>query len=1849
MNGTIKHSIKSDHEAIAVIGMAMRLPGGVRSGDDFWKMLAEKRSGLSKYPPNRMNPSGHLDCPTGMEAHFLQDVDIREFDPSVFPMPRKELAQLDPVQRQLLTVTYECMEDAGSMPQDDTNKIGCYVGASYSDWKELHDVDTLQSGSYRMTGTSLFTMANRISYEFDLHGPSTNAMFVPSASAQEALIRRAYDEAGIEDLGQTAMFECHGTGTAVGDVVETEAVGRCFGKDGVIITSVKPNVGHSEPASGITSLIKAILAIERRQVPPNILFETPNPNVPFEQYKLHVPVEVEQWPEGRAERVSVSSYGVGGANAHVIVDSLAQYRCDQAKSHSLAWSLLTPNKSESHGTQLLVLSAASDASLGKLVDSYQAYVKDDKVPLADVSFTLARRRRHKAHRAYAIAEAGELLHVSAGQDSPTPSRILWVFNGQGSQWAGMGAELLDANPVFRELRKTAGFSLVGKAELMATLIVAVQIGLIDVLRSWKITPDMVVGHSSGEIAAAYASGAITAQAAISAAFFRGASCSETEQAGAMAAVGLGPLEVAPYLEAGVVIACKNSQTNVTLSGDAGQVDKVVRKLKQSLPDVLIRRLKVEMAYHSHHMLKCGAKYEEKMFSLFDSVEPAVAFFSSNTGDRLKGEHSLGPAYWRANLENPVEFNAAVRSALGQEGDRVLIIEIGPHHTLRGPLGQIVKDMGRQGDVPWLTGHKIGDQILLPAAASIAMVGEALRQLKGKRAYSLRNVSLSAALTVPAVETVQVVTSLTRELLDVKNPWYSFTISSHDGFAWTRCVSGEARAGIDVMPPNKSHGKASFERVVDEGTWYKSVGNLGYNYDGLFRGLREVKASPVRRSAAATAPSVAGDEGYAIHPVTIDFCLQAMMVAFAQGLLLDYSNLVESLAHRNPRMKVLEVGAGTCATTAKMLRMLTSAQGRPMYESYLITDISAGFMVAAKERFADYQGVEYGAFDITRDPKEQGLNADYNLIIATNVVHATPNLTATLRNLRGLLSNEGRLFLTELNTGTFSTLPLSPGTVSHVLTLQLARGQVYKLRNGQWPASLEVCRRTHNRMQGFLPGWWEGVDDGRELEPYITPDKWGKRLLSAGFRQPYIVESDDESPYGTMTTMIAAPQIAMDPPAAVTLLCHKKDGPYVQELTDSLQARGIFAEVCIFGQPLPRQDTFCLLDLQSPILHDLNETSFGILINYLKILQQSDMMIWVTPASQTSCQDPRCGLINGFARSVRTEIKLRLYTIELDAQSQTPNATSAAILTDLYLHSRKPRSSGKVMRPDCEFAIVDGNVLVPRLDWMSWGDAWARSASQHNDNCALIIGKPGSLQTIEWTAEEREEPGHGEVIVKVKAIGINFRDVVSALGLICLPHPRVGFEGSGVVVEVGEGVQELSVGDRVFFIAKDGVSSYTRISQARCRKFGDDLRFEEAAGVPTAFATVVAAIVDKARMSPGQTILIHSACGAVGLAAIQVARLQDAKVSGFGHGFVVFLTLRSNEKRDFLVRQYGIPTSHIFYSRDSSFLHDIMEATGGRGVDVVLNSLAGDLLQASWKCVAKFGTMIELGKMDMRRRQKLDMSVFEDNRTFTGLSVDMFDDSMFDSLFTRTASWLASGAIRCFPVTNMWGFDQAQEAFKAMLQGNHIGKMTISVPDDVSSIPTIPQMTARLRLRPDHSYLLVGGTGGLGMATSTWLAEKGARHLIFLSRSAGNTSACHNLIDELGALGCAVQMVRGDAANPADVEKAVKQAAKPIAGVINFAMVLKNIDVFNMTFSDWSEVFAPKVRGTWNLHNLVTTDLDFFVLCSSICGVVGKAGQVNYSACGSFLDSFVKFRRQKGLVASVIDLGAVAGYLQFKAD
>lgn len=584
-------------------------------------------------------------------------------------------------------------------------------------------------------GNAIRAVVSGIATNFD---GKTATMGRPYAPTQEANIRRAYEVAAISDVWRTGLFECHGTGTAAGDPVETSAVAAVFGEKGIHISSLKPNLGHSEGAAGVSAVMKAVLALQNRTIPPNIKAWPLSPKIPFEEGKLLVTPNCIPWPAGRHERVSINSFGIAGANGHAIIDSAASYGIvhdDAARAETTA----TPH--------LFVFSAYSAKSLEMMTQNLRNFLETTSDSLADIAYTLGRKRRHLPHRSFMVATKSRPGNATPG---PTPDQdpihsLVMVFTGQGAQWPQMGRDLFRSNRVFTETMKTIDMELqrlgadwniedelhknsrltrVNDAEFSQPLCTAIQLALVEALASVGVRPVAVVGHSSGEIAAAYAASALSLREAIAVAFYRGKISKLQKQRGAMAAVGMGWDEAHKYIVPGVVVACDNAHNSVTLSGDADEVASVVAKIKEARPETPTTMLKVDQAYHSHHMVEVGQEYHQALVaSGVVGALHAIPFFSSVTGEQLGNPDKrgqLGPRYWQQNLESPVRFKSAMGELL-KHADMInpVFLEVGPHAALEAPIRQNLTHQSRKApQVSTLVRRQNGTESLLTTVGKL---------------------------------------------------------------------------------------------------------------------------------------------------------------------------------------------------------------------------------------------------------------------------------------------------------------------------------------------------------------------------------------------------------------------------------------------------------------------------------------------------------------------------------------------------------------------------------------------------------------------------------------------------------------------------------------------------------------------------------------------------------------------------------------------------------------------------------------------------------------------------------------------------------------------------------------------------------------------------------------------------------------------------------------------------------------------------------------------------------------------------------------------------------------------------
>ncbi|KAI4198757.1 MAG: hypothetical protein LQ350_005080 [Teloschistes chrysophthalmus] len=568
----------------------------------------------------------------------------------------------------------------------------------------------------------------------------TGAFTHPSPDGQEAVIRRAYERAGGLDPKLTGYFECHSTGTAVGDPLEINAIGRVFAgtrsfSTPLLIGSTRSNMGHSEPTSGIAGIMKAVVAVEHGIIPPTVGLKTINPNIDLKDGRLQVVTESTKWPDLPIRRASINSFGYGGANAHAIIESvesiLPGYRSSRQTTVYQTKST-APVGSEGLGSTLendhinglsngYINGVTNGHGNGAMNGSGSDYIDaprrrqlllpfsahDEKtlqknfialgemsacLPLADVAYTLSARRSMLTHRGFVVAEVGKSEEAFATERISVAKKQSTIFLNVAFVFTGA-------------LRLPPNQSSVHDAEMSQPLVTAIQIAIVNLLASWGLIPSAVVGHSSGEIAAAYSAGLITEQEAIITAYLRGKAVSRNVQDGEMMAVGTDALELLPDLatEWGpVIVACHNSPESLTLSGDTAAVEEVKGILQRE--NKFARVLATGgNAYHSHHMQHVGEGYENEMHvtafrvpsrgtstTRKNSIGLPVRFFSSVYGKQFPSK-TLGPHYWRENLESPVLFHEAVSEMVTTMQPEVLV-EIGPHSALMAPLRQISKSM-----------------------------------------------------------------------------------------------------------------------------------------------------------------------------------------------------------------------------------------------------------------------------------------------------------------------------------------------------------------------------------------------------------------------------------------------------------------------------------------------------------------------------------------------------------------------------------------------------------------------------------------------------------------------------------------------------------------------------------------------------------------------------------------------------------------------------------------------------------------------------------------------------------------------------------------------------------------------------------------------------------------------------------------------------------------------------------------------------------------------------------------------------------------------------------------------------
>ena len=1723
-------------------------------------------------------------------------------------------------------------------------------------------------------------------------GGSSGLLVSPSPKGQEAMLREAYRAAGVAP-GDVQYVEAHGTGTSVGDPVEIEALGSVLSEGRppdrpCLLGSVKTNIGHTEAAAGIAGLIKAALCLKERKIPESLHFREPNPRIPWDTLPMRMVRRLEAWPAGPgAALAAVNSFGVTGTNAHLVLEEAPARRWPPAAAtatppHDLASS------SGSLPAQLLVLSAHSPEALRAMAGAYDEAAFAVGVPplsgdagFSDVCFTAAVRRTHHEHRLAVVARnaaearAGLLAFlrgepaagVVSGRSEPARfSKVVFVFPGQGSQWLGMGRELLRREPILKDemercdaaVRSEASFSPLeelaadesrsglGEIDVVQPTLFSLGVALAALWRSWGVLPAAVVGHSMGEVAAAHVAGVLDLAEATRVICRRSHLLREARGRGAMAVVDLDATEAQRALrgfEDRLSVAASNSSRSTLLSGDPAALDALLEELQKR--EVFARRVKVDVASHSPQM----EALLPALVRALEGIAPRAAripMLSTVTGEYVAGPE-MGPSYWAKNLREPVRFAQAVGRLA--TSDHAAFVEVSPHPVLLSSIQEELQSLGVAGMALGSLRRDEDESVsLLTSLGSLHVQGGAVR--------------------------FEALCPEGRVVALPGYPWqrerYWFDEPGATTGAGARRHARKASAGEHPLLGSYLRSSVEGGRHFWEATI--SAEEPSFLADHRVRGRAVFPAAAFLEMAHAAGQRALGEASVRLRDVVFEAALvlpkgeertvQTVLEARA-GAMADFR--ISSLAaadrasgswtlHAKGRLTAaaaqdgepttfvgVSVGGVWAATDAAAHTAAMAARGLeygPTFQAIdtLVTDagtgearlrtegawawphasglhpalLDAGFqLLVAILRGADPEVEEDDTFvpagiGALRWGAAWGARAGLRAVARLQEPHTAPG-EARVGSFVGdvsLVDDQGQMVVEAkglrlqklqkaqdpLEACFFSVdweaLPLPP------LEGRASRPGVWLVLTGDQEAGARLV--AHAKGQGAQcvvasPGIaFERFGQGQYRIAPERPEDFRRLLEEVGALGPLegVVH---------LWSLDAAPAEKTDLAglaAARRLGCES-----ALHLVQALQLRAV-------ADPAP---SLCLVTAGAQAVsgHGQGEA------------ERSGDGAGERPGGVAIAQAPLLGLARVIARE-HPELNCR--SVDLGSEP------TAAEIEALWREAASPDQESEIaLRGARRFAA-----RLARADVRDPVPVSPRMVPAQGRPFRVETTTPGVLDHLVRRPLARRPPAAGEVEIEVAATGLNFMNVLSALG-IYPGHDRglgsLGIECSGRIAAVGPGVEGFRAGDSVLAVAYDSLATHAIADARLVQTMPGTLSYEEAATLPIAFLTADYGLRELARLQAGERVLIHAAAGGVGLAAVQIAQRAGAEV---------FATAGSAEKRATLA---SLGIAHVMDSRSLAFADEVMERTGGRGVDVVLNCLSGEAMARSLDVLSPYGRFVEIGKRDIYDDLKLGLAPFRKALSYFAIDLDRMARERPDvlgRLLRDLVRRVSEGELKPLPYVT-FGIGSAAEAFRHMAQARHTGKIVITADSDAEVEEETPPPFA------EGAYLVTGGLGGLGLAVADWLADRGARHLVLAGRRLPQGAA----LDSVAALrrrGVSVRTPSLDVADAAEVARALAVIARegpPLRGIVHAAGILDDGVLTSLDARRLAAVMAPKVEGAWNLHALTLgLPLDLFVLFSSVSSVLGSPGQGNYAAANAFLDALAAHRYAQGRPALVVDFG-----------
>ncbi|MFI5510348.1 sulfolipid-1 biosynthesis phthioceranic/hydroxyphthioceranic acid synthase [Mycobacterium sp. NPDC051804] len=1651
----------------------------------------------------------------------------------------------------------------------------------------------------------------------------TVTITTPSLPQQAAAYRAALDAAGV-DAATVGMVEAHGTGTPVGDPIEYASLAEVYGIEGpCALASAKTNFGHNQSTSGTMGFVKAVLAVQHGVVPQNLHFSRLPDKLAEIQTNLFVPQENTPWPSNGHQaprRAAVSAYGFSGTNAHAILEQAPATPETNAQHEREA-------EAATRAPLLFALSSTSADELrrtaGQLADWVQAHAD---VALPDLAYTLARRRGHRPVRTAVFAgslqeltaglrevtEGDAPYQAASGQDDCGP---VWVFSGHGSQWAGMGAALLANEPVFAAtiaaveplIAEESGFSVTeamtapevvtGVDRVQPTLF-AMQVAMAATMKSYGVRPGAVIGHSLGETAAAVVAGALSLEDGVRVICRRSRLMASIAGSGAMASVVLPAQQVLSELMArginDVVIAVVASPESTVIGGAPQTVRELVAEWEQR--DVMAREVSIDIASHTPQVEPILGDLSEALGELTPRT-PDVPLYSTSLFDPRE-QPVCDARYWVDNLRRTVRFAAAVQAAL-EDGHRVFA-ELAPHPLLTHPLEQNARSV----DVPM---------------AALAGMRREQELPHGLRGFVADLHCAGAAVDFSALYP-------SGRLLDAPLPSWT-----HRQLLLTRDGGQESpthgACTVSVHPLLGSH--VRLQEEPERHVWQGEVGTAAQPWlgDHQVRNMVVFPGAAYCEMALAAAHAVLGEAS------------EIRDIQFERALLLDEQTTIGASASLSSpgvvdfTVETNQQGEQTRQATA----VLHAAEDEqpPAHNTVALLAAHPRREDGDELRMRlDQRGLQYG-------PAFAGLGAVHTGDGAT--VLAEVALPRQIRSQQGAYRVHPALLdactqsvaahpdVQALGEAVFG-LPLGMRRIRSYTAVRDAHYCYTRVTKAD-PSGVEADIDVLDEHGAVLLAV-QGLRLSASASETANKDRiLAERLLTIEWRQRELpdVEYADPGTWLLISTTATADVVATtltdalkNSGAQCTNMCWPQNADFAsnaEQLGNHLRAGGFTGVVILTG---PKNGD---ADDQSPLLgREYVEHLVHIARELPELPGEPPRLYVLTRNAQTVLAGDRCNLqqagLRGLVRVIGTEHPhLRATQVDVD------EAIEAEQLAQQLLSGSE----------EDETAWREGQWYVARLSLSALGPEERRTtvANHEHDGMRLQIRTPGDLESIELVASDRVTPGPGQIEVAVSASSINFADVLVAFGRYPAFEgqlPQLGTDFAGVVTAVGPEVTDHKVGDHVGGVSPNGCWGTFITCDARLAvPLPAGLTDAQAAAVTTATATAWYGLHDLAHISSGDKVLIHSATGGVGQAAIAIVRAAGAEI---------FATAGSEQRRQ-LLRDMGI--EHVYDSRSIEFAEQIRRDTDGYGVDIVLNSVIGAAQRAGVELLTFGGRFVEIGKRDIYGDTRLGLFPFRRNLTFYALDLALLAFSRPDrlrDLLTTVYQLTADGSLP-MPESTHYPLADAGTAIRVMSGAQHTGKLILDIPRAGRSNVVLPPEQAPV-FRRDGAYLITGGLGGLGLFLAEKMAAGGCGRIVLSSRSQPTAEALET-IEHIRAIGVDVVVECGDIAQPDTAQRLVATATSTglaVRGVLHAAAVIEDATLTNITDELIERDWAAKVYGAWNLHTATADQpLDWFCSFSSAAALVGSPGQGAYAAANSWLDAFSLWRRNKGLPTTAIAWGA----------